>query len=130
VFALLSLLFCSTVPDSVDDYSVSVIELNHVVSFTEHSDGSTVASVHLSQLIFWQLHADGEFYVRDWRMLKDAKPPRYDHDNRVWRASWLDRSLQAVRVTAPAYLETYSIHDPEVENRALFPMNQRKQFRR
>ena len=128
--ALLALIFCSNVPELTVDYRCSIIELSHVCSVTDHDDGTRSVAIHLSQLIFWQLASDGEFYVRDWRYLKDAQRPRYDHASGTWQVSWLDRTWQLVRVTAPSFLETYSIADPEVENRKLLPVNQRRVFKR
>lgn len=130
MIALFAFMFLSNVPDLGADYRVSVIELNHVCSVTDHDDGSRSVAIHLSQLIFWQLAGDGEFYVRDWRHLKESARPRFDHASGMWQASWVDRSWQAVRVTSPSFLETYSVTDPEIENRKLRPVNRRRVFRR
>ena len=127
---LLAFIFCSNVPELVTEHSVSVIELNHVCSVTEQADGGRVVTVHISQLIFWQLASDGHFHVRDWRYLKDAQMPRYDFNSRLWCVQWLDRTWSLYRVTSPAYLETYSLADPEVQDRKLKPVSTRRIFKR
>ena len=130
MFALLAFIFCSNVPELVTEHRVSVIELNHVCSVTDQDDGSRLVTVHLSQLIFWQLAGDGEFHVRDWRYLKDAQMPRYDHAGRMWRVEWIDRTWDLYRITSPSYLETYSLYDPEVEDRKEKPLARRRIFKR
>ena len=85
MLGLLPLIFLTNVPELISEHQVSVIELNHVCSVTDHADGSRVVTVHLSQLIFWQLAADGVFYVRDWRYLKETGMPVYDHQRKLWR---------------------------------------------
>jgi len=130
MLGLLPLIFLTNVPELISEHQVSVIELNHVCSVTDHADGSRVVTVHLSQLIFWQLAADGVFYVRDWRYLKEAGMPVYDHQRKLWRVEWMCRTWDLYRITSPSYLETYSLIDREVENRKEKPIAQRRIFKR
>ena len=122
---LLALLLCGVVPDDVWRYKTDCIELNHVVSVRQDNGGEWVASVSLSQVIFWHLGDSGTAYVRDWRTLKDCERPRYDHRQRVYRCTWTDRSRRLVEVTAPSFFESWTLTDPEVENRKIRPIKER-----
>ncbi len=63
--ALLALIFCSNVPELTVDYRCSIIKLSNVSGITDHDDSTRSVAINLSQLIFWQLASDGEFYIRD-----------------------------------------------------------------
>jgi len=125
---VLAFLFCSVVPDLIKTHNVDVIETNHVVSVTRNKDGTWSVSRHISQLIFWELKTDGEFRVRDWRMLKDTARPTFDHNKKMWLCRWFDRGVAVREVLAPAHLETYTIIDPEVADRQDLPVHRRRKF--
>ena len=125
---MFAFLFCAIVPDYLKTHSVDVVEVNHVCAVSVNDDGTRQIKRHLSQVIFWELAATGEFRVADWRMLKDCRRPQYDHDRRVWVTRWLDRGLFGREVVALSYLETFTLHDPEVEDRKNWQMKDRRTF--
>ena len=130
MIACFAFLFCAIVPENVIQHSCAVIELNHVCSAQQKQDGTWHITRHLSQLIFWELRPDGKFHVQDWRLLADCKRPTFDHKRRQWVCRWLDRGLWGREVVAPAYHESFSIDDPELEDRKEWPINRRTTFGR
>ncbi len=95
---------------------VELIELNH--SFDEH--GKLV----FHQIIFWRWsHSAARFQVCAWRLVKqpDAQPRRTANG---WRYQWWERE-HLRQVWAPQYRETWTQHDPEVDDREFLPKNKR-----
>ena len=125
---MFAFLFCAIVPDYLKTHTVDVVEVNHVCAVSVNDDGTHQITRHISQVIFWELASTGEFRVVDWRMLKDCNKPQYDHARRVWVTRWLDRGLFGREVIALSQLEPFTLHDPEVEDRKLWRMVQRRTF--
>ena len=127
---MLAFLFCSLVPDYISTDSVDVIELNHVCAVNQNELGGWDITRNISQIIFWELAPSGEYRVRDWRMLKDCKKPTYDHTRGRWRCTWADRGLFLWEVSATSYIETFTLHDREIEDRKEWPLENRITFKR
>ncbi len=125
---VIALLFCGVVPDYVCRRSTDWMELNHVVSAQQDNAGLWIGKVSLSQVIFWHLDKHGTPYVREWRLLSECSRPAYDHRTQLYRCSWLDRGGRLFEVTSGAYCETWSLTDPEVENRKLRKPAERRRF--
>lgn len=96
--------------------SVAEIELSHVYA----DDGRHV----LTQLIFRDWHHTGEYRIIDWRLVNKANMlPR---DNRV---TWWDGDvLRQIRATS--VIETWRQHDREAEDRAILPLEHRRELRK
>jgi len=125
---------------------VDVIEVNHVL------DGN--GSLVFDQVIFWRWRPlESHYRVVGWRMLRNVreeppikqmraepkcwKPPKWKgghatpirrHDRGGWWLSqWRDEKDRVFReVAAPMYRETWTLHDPEVDDRKWLPDNRRE----
>lgn len=124
--------------------TVDVIEVNHVV------DGNCTPV--FSQVIFWRWNYwDSRYEVVAWRILKGVreqpkqlKPEpecwkgpawigghatplrRYDRGG-WWLSQWKDERDRCWReVAAPMHRETWTLRDPEVDNREWLPRDQRR----
>jgi hypothetical protein len=87
-----------------------VMELNH---FCDH-DGQQV----FEQLLFWDwCDRRGCLHIADWRLSKGVIRPNYDYARGEWLATWTDGELLR-EVKASGFRETWTQHDPEVEDRA------------
>jgi hypothetical protein len=90
------------------------IEINHVYNL----QGEHV----LDQVIYWQYYGDS-LHVKDWRWLKDKNQfPR--KTGQYWQSLFLDQNTLR-RIRAPTFLESYSLYDPELADRALLPCENR-----
>ena len=98
---------------------VDLIELNHF-----YDDRGRLV---LDQVIFYDWSpADRRFNVRAWRLLK--KPGQFPQ--RDWRtgkyvAIWHDQGVLR-KVQATNYRESWTQRDPELEERAFLPKNERR----
>ncbi len=109
--------------DAVAPQRVDLIELNHFVD----QDGREV----FRQVLFYDWSPSHRRYVvRAWRLVKNESliprrrwsPPRYE-------CLWHDDGLLR-QVTAPAFRETWTQHDPERVNRKLVSEEDRVPLRR
>lgn len=106
----------------VPDVDCDVVELNSVC------DASGCESFR--QLIWWDLDRwTGRYVVVDWLVVKDESDrPQWTGGRwvctvRPRRRRWL------VRVSAPVYRRTWTVHDPEVENRSVLAERDRRLLR-
>ena len=105
--------------DLVSRDAADVIELNHFFD----GDGRPV----FDQVIFWQWHAEeGTFRVRAWRLWKTpAQTPWRDWLGGGYVMAWFDGDrLRVVRATS--LRETWTQHDPELDDRQFFPVHERR----
>lgn len=79
-------------------------------------DGNVV----LKQLIFWEF-VDGDYYVQDWRLLKNRRVLR---DGDRWRVVIRD-DKSSLDVVTYDVITTHTQHDPEVRDRKRLPVDQR-----
>jgi len=101
---------------------VDVIELNHY-----YNDRGQLI---FDQIIFWDwCPTAGRLKVRAWRLVKSAwHLPERDWQRGGWSALWLDGDrLRAVY--AGAFRETWTQYDPEIEDRRLYDVTQRRKLR-
>jgi hypothetical protein len=120
VYALVAAAALGLTPlDLVAADKVDVIELNHFYD----GDGRRV----FDQVIFWQWHADeGVHHVLAWRLWKSpAQTPWRDWMRGGYLSIWHDGDrLRAIR--ARSFRETWTQHDPELDDRQLLPPEQRR----
>lgn len=105
--------------ETVSTEAADVIELNHFFD----GDGRPV----FDQVIFWQWHADESAYrVRAWRLWKSpAQTPWRDWSVGGYTTAWFDGDrLRVIRGTS--FRETWTQHDPELEDRAFLPAHERR----
>lgn len=95
-------------------YEVDLIEVNHHF-------GTTGKNLY-NQIILWDF--DGEYYVREYRLIRN--PLDYPHFS---NGKWWILSNRRISVYSTHYRETFSLIDPEVENRKLCPTYLRKAIR-
>ncbi len=128
---------------------VDVIEVNHVV-------GPRGALV-LDQVIFWRwVSRESHYRVVAWRHLRGvreyapkqvevppdgwkplpqwngghATPIRRRDRGGWWVSQWKDEKDRCWReVAAPMFRETWTLHDPEIDDREFLPKDQRKGLR-
>ncbi len=96
----------------VSQTRIDLIELNQV----QDQDGRPV----FDQLILWSTNPDGKLHIRDWRIQKTPEMLTRQADLRV--CQWISRQkgsagTDEMTVAAPAFQETTSIIDPELEDR-------------
>ena len=118
---VLLVLLLGTIP--LDDVIESASDVQHV-NHTYDEDGKHV----FTQIMYqdWR----GEYLVQDWRMLKHpAQRPVYSHQRKRWEAVWFDGQLLR-KTVSPAFRESWTQHDPEVENRKLHPVECRSKLPR
>jgi hypothetical protein len=124
---VLVLLAAGTLPlDLVSTDAADAIELNH---FSD-GDGRPV----FDQVIFWQWHAEESAYrVRAWRLWKSpAQTPWRDWHNSMgglrsggYVTAWFDGDrLRVIRATS--FRETWTQHDPELDDRQFLPAHERR----
>ena len=111
---MLGVVLCCCVSSSpIIEDRCDLLELNHHYD----DDGEHV----FTQLIFWQW-SHNRFEVVAWQFKKDAQIYRV---GRRWRCVWQNNGVTRV-VTAAAYSETWTQHDPEVDARAVLPVCERR----
>ena len=76
-----------------------------------------------TQVICWE-RCGSDFYVIDWRIPKGTLT---HHGKRSHVAVWMDGETLR-RVQAKAFRETWTQHDPEVDNRAAMPQVYRRKL--
>lgn len=117
--ALLAALALAALPlDLVSLESADAVELNHFYD----GDGRLV----FDQVIFWEWHAnEGAYRVRAWRLWKSpAQTPRRDFFRGGYVTVWFDgERLRVVRTKS--FRETWTQHDPELDDRQLLPAHER-----
>jgi hypothetical protein len=98
----------------VIEQAVDCIEINHF-----HDNQARPVFV---QTIFWNWVAQlSEYRVVDWR-IDSGSFPRYNHRLKTWVSFWMDKKDNRYRrVFAPLHRETWTQHDPEIEDRCLLP---------
>ena len=105
--------------DLVSTDAADAMELNHFFD----GDGRPV----FDQVIFWQWHADeGVHHVRAWRLWKSpAQTPWRDWVRGGYLTAWFDGDrLRVVRATS--FRESWTQHDPELEDRQFLPAHERR----
>ena len=108
------LLLASILPRGPEPTDVDLIELNHV-----HDDEGRE---RFTQAIFWDWDDyESRFVVVDWRMVKQSV---------MWpRRDGMEFRQAGVAVRARHWRETWTQHDPEVEDRARWPVTARRRIR-
>ncbi len=98
---------------------VDLIELNRV-----YDDEGRPA---ITQMIFWDwTPADGRFHVVAWRLWKQAEmQPTRDWAQGEYVLLWHDGELLR-EVRAPAWRESWTQHDPEMEDRRQLAKGERR----
>ena len=107
------------------DEHVDLIEVNHFY------DGQ--GRLVFDQVIFynWDL-TTSRFQIVDWRLLKsDSQIPIRDWRKRYYVAIWNDFKQKDVlrRTTCDNVRETWTQHDPELQEREFLPQEQRRSLR-
>jgi hypothetical protein len=109
---MLALLLLATLPHSPATLTdrVDRIELNHVQC-------PQTGRETLTQVIYWRWHeCDQTHHVTAWRMV-DRRPSLLRRDGREWVETWEDGPVRR-EIRAAQFRETWTLHDPEVEDRA------------
>lgn len=98
-----------TFQDALIERNVDRIERNHVGD--------------LDQLIFWKWRGwpRDKWEVVDWRIY-ESHPRR---QGGRWVVSWYERGRR-IRVYAPRFSETWTLTDPEIDDRLYWPSAKRK----
>lgn len=115
----LILSFVSKNSQIVDE--VDVVEINRVV------DGE--AEVVFRQIVFWKWYSiDCNYHVVDWRRYlcegSILQPPSRIKDK--WTFRWKDSKDKCWRVVrSPILRETWTVRDPEVDDREFVPQENR-----
>jgi len=115
---LTSALAMTPAPQAVVADQIDMFELNHYFN----GDGVLV----FDQLIFWRWdEGDGAFEVAAWRLVKSPHQlPRRDWRRGGYVVIWRDgKILREVR--APAMVEPWTQHDPEMDDRNRLPKRRR-----
>jgi len=146
---MLLILFLATPPANIvitDD--VDRIELNHVFS--------PAGEYSFSQYIFWDFNArESRFDVVDWRLVRGCRllageqlvewdrrhpngPPRVVCGKYLPRYLWrrdamfavefADKSAHWRKIRSAAFVQTWTMHDPEIEARAILPPSKRRRL--
>lgn len=120
---LLALLGLSPTDHALCD-RVDLIEVNHY-----HDDE---AKLVFTQIIFFDwCDYTLRFQVRDWRLLKQkAQYPQLDYATGEYVAEWHDEKTRGVlrEVRAKMLRETWTWWDPELDERANLPPEQRREL--
>lgn len=97
---------------------VDLIELNHFID----QEGREV----FQQVLFYDWSDEHKRHVvRAWRLVKsEAQLPRRHWSPAQFQCVWHDDGLLR-QISAPAYRETWTQHDPERENRKLLAEDER-----
>ena len=101
-----------------------LVELNHF--YDEH--GRSV----FDQVIFYDWsESEARHQVRAWRLVKHPAqiPQRCWQNGGGWVVCWYDGELLRY-IRAAAFRETWTQHDPELEERAWLPKERRRELRR
>lgn len=100
---------------------VDLVEVNHVLD----SSGRPV----LDQMIFYQWsRVDSRYQVIAWRLLRSpGQIPRRDWNQRVYVSHWFDAKTLR-KVVAGQCRETWTTHDPEMAERAIYPIQYRREL--
>ncbi|QDU73591.1 hypothetical protein Pan97_05670 [Bremerella volcania] len=100
---------------------VDLVEVNHVYD----RSGRPV----LDQVIFYQWsRADARYQVIAWRLLRSpGQFPWYDWNRRVYVSRWFDAELLR-KVVAAQRRETWTAYDPEMAERAIYPIEYRREL--
>lgn len=107
-------------PETLVDH-VDRIELNHVQSIW---DGSET----LCQVIYWRWSVEDRCYhVAAWRTSTSATA-RFKRDGREWVETRED-GLVRREIRSPQFRETWTLHDPELEDRKTYPPELRRGLR-
>lgn len=96
---------------------VDTIELNRVYD----GEGRLV----LTQFVAWSICRDGMRHVDGWRLVRDEyDQPVLRHGR--WVIDVLGTSGKPVEVAASGFRDTYTQHDPEREDLAIWPQEKRR----
>jgi hypothetical protein len=129
LFLAVSLLTYHPFAPEVGETRVELIELNHVYIV----DGDELVSV-LDQVIFWTWEpwtldldegpAANAYRVLAWRMVNRTGMIPRRHRSR-WRCLWTE-GTGVLSVTAPKFVESWTLEDIEVADRRVLPMADRR----
>lgn len=118
-----ALLCCAALPNSVQvQESMDLVEVNHFYDDQWR---------HVfDQMIFYQWsESAGRFQVVAWRLIKsDQQLPSKQWSTGNYQVLWRDGDVVR-EVTASAYRETWTQHDPELVERSFLPREQRRDLR-
>lgn len=98
---------------------VAIVEVNHY--FDEHGNR------RFTQLIGWKGHVEEDgfvFHAHWWRMWKSDRRPTKDYARGVWTVVFRDGN-NLRKIVADEYRETWTQHDPEVDDREKMAMSKR-----
>lgn len=100
---------------------LDLVEVNHV----HDQAGSPV----LDQVIFYQWsHVDARYQVIAWRLLRSSDQiPQHDWRKRRYVSRWFDADLLR-KVIAGQRRETWTTYDPEMAERAIYPVEYRREL--
>ena len=94
---------------------VDLIEVNHFKN--------SMGKILFTQVLFWSTYPDGKLHIRDWRLVKTSGILPKKNGN-VWvslvkpkRKKKGSKGSESIFVEAPAYRETTTTFDPELEDR-------------
>ena len=115
----LALLVIGTLPWPLEPEVVDFVEINHVCDEN--------AREIFCQAIYWEFDArSSSFRVRAWRLCKGSQIPR----GAPLRAVWHDEKTKRLRVSQTrSTRQTWTQHDPEVEDRSVWPQEKRRGLR-
>jgi hypothetical protein len=118
--AFLSAVLCLQPMSPVIEDRVDLIEVNHFYD----ADAKHV----FDQIIFYDwCDSTCRFQVRAWRMVKRSSqfPGRWGDS---FRTSWVEGGETMRKVTAKAMRETWTQYDPELIERDVLPVSERKEL--
>lgn len=108
-------------PSVVVTERCDIVEVNHVYTDT--------GSHTLSQVIWWEWCKDFDRYnVIDWRMIEACGKPT--QIGRKYVNEWYDNKTRShLRVIAYIYKETWTLYDPEIKAREVYPEVRRRKLK-
>lgn len=103
-----------------DVVAADAIEINHVCDLDE-------CRVTFEQVVLWDL-IDGQYHVVHWVPLSKCSQVHRRGDYYAIQIS-PERASNRKIALAPAYLETWTLYDPEIADRELYPVENRRGLR-
>lgn len=101
---------------------IAIIELNHL-----HCP--MTGRELLFQVIYWRWWSDDTHHVAEWRVMATYPNARFVRDGQGW-IERRDEGAFRREVHATSLRETWTLHDPEVEDRTYLPKDQRLPLRK
>jgi hypothetical protein len=117
---ILSLVATVPVSDFFISQTVDIIEKNHI--YSDYGD------LRFVQVIFWQWDDEkNRFQVVDWKQFKSEMKIEYYVNGKVSMTFSEDGSFR--KIYARTYYETHYQWDPEMEERKILPLENRKRLK-